>query len=174
MTTNLVLIGMPGAGKSTIGVLLAKALMRHFVDTDLVIQAAERKRLNHLIRERGPDGFRALEEFHVLALTATNSVIATGGSVVYSPAAMAHLKALGPIVWLDLPLAEIAARLGDLTTRGVVIAPGQTLAELYAERLPLYRQYADITVPVAGMNHGACVSEVLQRLQHDGLGQELR
>lgn len=171
---NVVLIGMPGAGKSTIGVLLAKALARQFVDTDLLLQGAAGAPLHELLARHGRDGFRALEERQILALTARATVIATGGSVVYSPAAMAHLRTLGPIVYLEVPLATLQQRLGDLRARGVVMAPGQTLAALHAERVPLYRQYAELTVPAAGLSHYGCVSALLERLQDAGFGEDLR
>jgi shikimate kinase len=171
---NVVLIGMPGAGKSTVGVLLAKALARQFVDTDLLLQAAGGAPLHKLLADLGTAGFRALEERQILALTARDTVIATGGSVVYSAPAMAHLRTLGRLVYLELPLATLQQRLGDLRARGVVMAPGQTLAALYAERVPLYRQYAELTVPCAGLSHYGCVSALLERLQDAGFGEDLR
>jgi len=162
MTTgqNLILIGMPGAGKSTVGVLLAKALSRDFVDTDVLIQAAESRRLQEIIDSDGLDAFLALEERHVLALELHGAVIATGGSVVYSDPAMTHLKRHGQVVYLKLPLPDLEARITDMDSRGVVIAPWQNLADLYHERLPLYEAFADITIDSAGLNQNQIVTRI--------------
>ncbi len=161
---NVVLIGMPGAGKSTIGVLLAKALSRDFLDTDLVIQAREGKRLHELIAERGLAAFRELEERHVLDLAPACAVVATGGSVVYSERAMAHLQADGVVIWLDVPLPVLTRRLANYATRGIVIAPGQSLADLAAERQPLYERYADLRLPCGDLTHDQCVARILSVL----------
>ena len=142
-THNVVLIGMPGAGKSTLGVLLAKWTSRHFIDTDVVIQARERRTLQTIIDTEGLAAFRHVEERAILDLRCDNSVIATGGSVVYSDAAMQHLRALGIVVYLQLDLPHLQERLHNLPSRGVVMTPGQTLAQLFAERTPLYARYAD-------------------------------
>ncbi|MEJ5366264.1 MAG: shikimate kinase [Desulfosoma sp.] len=159
---NLVLIGMPGVGKSTLGVLAAKALAAPFVDTDLVIQATYGKRLEEIIRERGLEGFRAVEEAAVCALNCAGTVIATGGSVVYSPRAMEHLKRHGRILWLDLSCALLEQRLGDLDARGVVRAPGQTLQGLYDERKPLYARHAHARLLLDGMNHDEALQALLE------------
>jgi shikimate kinase len=161
---NVVLIGMPGVGKSTVGVLLAKATGRDFVDTDVWIQAREGAGLPELLARHGRAGFLALEERHVLALDAENAVIATGGSVVYGERAMAHLRARGTLVHLALPLEALAARLGSLAARGVVIDPGQDLAVLYADRMPLYRRFAERTVEAAGLGHEAVLVRLLEAL----------
>lgn len=161
---NIVLIGMPGVGKSTIGVLLAKALSRDFVDTDVLIQAAEGRRLQELIDAKGLDAFLALEERHVAALDVHQSVIATGGSVVYSDSAMAHLKQNALVIYLRLPLEDLEARLTNMDARGVVIAPWQSLADLYHERLPLYEHFADITIDSAGLTHDQTVQAVVRAL----------
>jgi shikimate kinase len=161
---NIVLIGMPGVGKSTVGVLLAKALSRSFLDTDVLIQAREGRRLQDIIDSDGIDAFCRLEEKHVLGIECRGHVIATGGSVVYSEPAMKHLRAGGFIVHLDLPLGELKARLRNLDSRGVVMAPGQSIAELYEERLPLYRRYADATVQCAGLTHEEVVAAVVEAL----------
>ena len=147
MSDNIILIGMPASGKSTVGVVLAKLLGRDFIDTDLLIQRREGLRLSEIIRLRGVDGFLAAEEAACLSVEAKNCVIATGGSVVYSPAAMAHLKAGGRAVYLEVAYDALAGRLSDIRGRGVVLRPGQTLRQLYDERTGLYRQYADLTVP---------------------------
>jgi len=144
--TNLVLIGMPGAGKSTLGVVLAKRLGLGFVDTDLLIQMRSGRLLQEVIDKDGLAAFRALEEQTLLEFDICNAVIATGGSAVYSEAAMRHLAEIGTLVFLDVPLAELEQRLKDMKTRGLVIDPGATLADLLAERLPLYRQWADRSV----------------------------
>ena len=161
---NIVLIGMPGAGKSTCGVLLAKALSRGFLDTDVHIQAEEGRRLQEMIDARGTAEFCRLEERHVLSLSCSGCVIATGGSVVYSPAAMEHLSSSGVVIYLRLPLAALEKRLSDLEVRGVVMAPGQTLRELFAERSPLYRRYAEITIGCESLTHEEVVREIIAEL----------
>ena len=159
---------MPGAGKSTIGVLLAKALSRDFVDTDLLIQAAEGRGLQEMIDSDGLDDFLAIEERHILALNAHGAVIATGGSVVYSEEAMRHLKLNGTVVYLQLPLSDLEARITDMDSRGVVIAPWQSLTDLYHERLPLYEHFADITIGCAGLSHGQMVAQLMSALNAQG------
>ncbi|MHC5083735.1 MAG: shikimate kinase, partial [Planctomycetota bacterium] len=136
--SNIVLIGMPGVGKSTVGVLLAKRLGLRFVDTDLMIQAGEGKSLQRLIEIQGMRRFCEIETQYVQQVTVTDTVIATGGSVVYYEYAMQHLNDIGKIVYLKLPLAELDKRLGDLNARGVVLEPTETLASLYEKRIPLY------------------------------------
>ena len=144
---NIILIGMPASGKSTVGVILAKLLGYDFIDTDLLIQHREGRRLSRIIEDRGIDGFLDAEAAACLSLDARHSVIATGGSVVYSETAMAHLKDLGCIVYLEVDYDALTRRLHDIHDRGVVLRPGQTLHQLYLERVPLYRRYADLTVP---------------------------
>jgi shikimate kinase len=143
---NIVLIGMPGAGKSSIGVLLAKRLGYHFIDTDLLMQVEAHCRLQQIIAHHGLAAFKDLEERVVCKLTPQRTVIATGGSVVYSVAAMTHLQQIGQLVFLDLPLATLQQRIRNMDSRGLAIDPGETFAELYAHRLPLYRQYARLTI----------------------------
>ena len=143
---NIILIGMPGCGKSTVGVVLAKALGMDFIDSDLVIQKQTGKRLSQIIEECGDDGFREVENRINAGLEAVSSVIATGGSVVYGEDAMRHLKDIGTVIYLKLSCPTIADRLGDLHARGVTIKPGWTLQDLYNERTPLYEKWADITV----------------------------
>jgi shikimate kinase len=161
---HLVLIGMPGVGKSTVGVLLAKATARDFVDTDVWIQTREGRSLSELIEAHGRDGFLALEERHVCALEPPRAVIATGGSVVYSARAMAHLRAHGRIVHLALPLPALERRLADLAVRGVVTQPGQSLGALYEERMPLYRRHADLTLEEPSLNQDQLVARILAAL----------
>lgn len=143
---NIVLIGMPGVGKSTIGVVLAKRMGYQFVDSDLLIQEKEGKLLHEIITERGIDGFLMAEEQVNAQLDVKNAVIATGGSAVYGTRAMAHLKEIGTVVYLKLSCEAVQERLGDLNERGVVLRQGQTLADLYRERTPLYEKYADVVV----------------------------
>ena len=140
---NIVLIGMPGAGKSTVGVVLAKHMGRRFLDSDLVIQEKTGKLLHEIISEKGLDGFLAVENEINSSLEKNGSVIATGGSVIYGPQAMEHLKQTGIVVYLKLSFSEIESRLGDLKKRGVALKEGQTLLDLYEERIPLYEKYAD-------------------------------
>jgi len=139
---NLVLIGMPSAGKSTIGVLAAKAFGMDFLDTDILLQARQGRRLQDLIDQDGLEAFLRMEEAAILSLEVGHTVIATGGSVVYAEAAMRHLAELGPIVWLDVGIEELERRLGNAHARGIAMQPGQTLAGLYAERRPLYERHA--------------------------------
>ena len=143
---NIILIGMPGSGKSTVGVLLAKLVGFRFTDTDLLIQEEADKKLYKIIRDDGIDVFCALENKINSEINSNNTVIATGGSVVYHEQAMEHLKSIGTIVFLDVPEAELERRVGDFSKRGVLIKNGSTFADLYAERMPLYQKYADVTV----------------------------
>lgn len=143
---NIVLIGMPGVGKSTVGVVLAKALGYQFVDADLLIQEAEGKLLSELIEEHGTDGFIEIENRVNSQIQTHRSVIATGGSVIYGKEAMEHLKSIGTVVYLKQNLCVLQRRLRNLKGRGVVLKEGQTLVDLYKERTVLYEKYADITV----------------------------
>lgn len=147
---NIILIGMPGCGKSTVGVLLAKLIGYSFLDSDLLIQSEVGKRLFEIIDEVGNDAFLEIEDRVNSRITAERTVIATGGSAVYCERAMEHLKSIGTVVYIKVPLIEIEKRIGDFSTRGLVIKNGDTLAELYEERCPLYEKYADITVEANG------------------------
>lgn len=160
--SNIILIGMPGVGKSTVGVILAKVLGYQFVDSDLVIQKEEGKLLKEIIAEVGPEGFIEVENRVNASLEATNSIIATGGSVVYGAEAMAHLKEIGTVVYLSLPYAEINKRLSDIKGRGVVLRDGQTLKALYDERTLLYEKYADIQIDETGLNVEETIDEILK------------
>ncbi len=148
--SNIILIGMPGAGKSTVGVVLAKRLGKNFIDTDLLIQARESRHLQEIIDQEGLSAFRAIEEKVMLELDVQNTVVATGGSVIYSPAGMRALERQGRLIFLKVTLAELTRRIRDMDSRGLVLDPGDTLADLYRKRLPLYRRYAELTVPVTG------------------------
>lgn len=167
---NIVLIGMPGCGKSTVGVLLAKALSRSFLDTDVVIQAREGRRLQDIIDTSGVETLRAIEERCVLALDCRGYVIATGGSVVYSAAAMQRLKTCGVCVYLEVPLPLLEARITNADSRGLVREPNQTLPDLYRERIPLYERYADVTVACAGLTHEDVVDHISSALGKDPPG----
>lgn len=163
---NIVLIGMPGSGKSTLGVLLAKALGRSFVDTDLLIQLRAGGKLQTLLNEKGVDAFLDLEGETVRQLEVRGAVIATGGSVVYRAAAIAHLRQNGVMVYLDLPYEEIRRRVKNLPTRGVALREGQTLRELYEERVPLYERYCDLRfAPTPGATMEETVAELCARLE---------
>ena len=140
---NIVLIGMPGCGKSTVGVLLAKALQMDFIDTDIVLQQQQGKKLQEILDQIGNDAFLKLEEDCVRGLDYDHTVIATGGSVVYGKSAMRHLHENGLVVYIQLPYDEIERRLSNLATRGVTLKKGQTLRNLYDERIPLYEAEAD-------------------------------
>lgn len=155
---------MPGVGKSTVGVLLAKRLGFAFIDTDIFIQVREGRSLQELIRVHGTDEFCRIEEDHILSLAVDSHVIAPGGSVVYRPKAMSHLKAQGVAIHLDIAVERLKRRLDDMDSRGVVIAPGQTIESLYAERRPLYLQYADATAVTDGLSPDQVVGGVLDAL----------
>lgn len=161
---NIVLIGMPGAGKSTVGVVLAKKAGYHFVDSDLVIQDETGKLLHELIGEHGLKGFLAIENRINAQLDCQKAVIATGGSVIYGSEAMEHLREIGTVVYLKLSYSEIDNRLGDLTARGVAMQPGMTLLDLYNERCPLYEKYAHIVVECDGKIVREVVEEVSGQL----------
>ena len=146
MADNIILIGMPGSGKSTCGVLAAKALLKNFFDTDLLLQNIEGKRLQEIIDENGINYFNNAEENAILSLDIRGTVIATGGSVVYSEKSMEHLKKLGRVIYLHLDYDTMADRIKNITTRGVVLKEGHTLLDMYNERLSLYEKYADETL----------------------------
>lgn len=161
---NIILIGMPGAGKSTVGVVLAKRMGYRFVDSDLVIQDQYGKLLHELIEEHGVEGFWKIENDVNASLDLHKSVIATGGSAIYGTEAMEHLRQIGTVVYLQLPYEEVAERLGDLNARGVTLMPGQTLADLYEERTPLYEKYAHIVIECSGKMLREIVAEVAQKV----------
>ena len=162
---NITLIGMPGSGKSTVGVLLAKTLGYRFVDADLLIQQREGALLQDILDQRGVEGFLDVEEDVIRSLDCTGTVIAPGGSAVCREGAARRLKELGLVVYLHVPLAELERRISNITTRGIAMAPGQTLADVYAIREPLYRKYADLTVDVTGQNTlEETVAAVLEQL----------
>ncbi len=163
--SNIALIGMPGAGKSTIGVLLAKQMGKGFVDTDLVIQTAEGRTLQEIVDSAGHLALRPIEEREIAALRVQNHVIATGGSAAYSEHATAALREHAVIVYLDTPLRDIEARVRNLGDRGLSMAADQTLADLYAERTPLYARHADIRVGCDGLDQEAVAEAVVRALR---------
>lgn len=142
----ITLIGLPSSGKSTLGVLLAKALGYRFIDADLVIQERTGKLLHEIIAESGAEEFIRIENEINQTVGGDRVVIATGGSAVYGDEAMAHFKSLGRVVYIRIPFETLEKRLGDYSHRGVVIREGKTLRDMYCERIPLYEKYADITV----------------------------
>jgi len=146
VTSNVILIGMPGSGKSTCGVVAAKMLLKNFFDTDLLIQNIEGISLQNIIDNKGNDYFENAEETAVLSLDIKGTVIATGGSVIYSDKAMEHLKSLGTVVFLNLSYDNMCKRISNLSTRGVIMKSGYTLKDMYDERLPLYQKWADIII----------------------------
>ena len=162
--SNIVLIGMPGAGKSTVGVILAKRIGFQFFDTDLMIQGRERARLQQIINHRGLEYFRHVEEQVILNLQLEYSVVATGGSAIYYPRGIANLGRSGYLVYLDVSLQALEKRIADMGQRGLVMAKGQSFAQLYAERTPLYQRHADITVSCAGLSAEQVAAAIEERI----------
>lgn len=165
MGKNIVLIGMPGVGKSTSGVILAKVMNYDFLDSDLVIQQQTKKLLKEIIREEGIDGFNVVENQINAGIDVENTVIATGGSVIFGAEAMAHFKETGIVVYLRISYDQLDKRLGDLDERGVVHKDGQTLRDIYDERTRLYEKYADITVDLDGKDVAGTVDAVVAQLE---------
>lgn len=166
MKKNIVLIGMPGVGKSTAGVVLAKVLGYEFIDADLVIQQQEGKLLHEIISEVGTDGFIAVENRVNSELDVEKSIIATGGSVVYGKEAMQHLKEIGTVVYLKVSYDILEKRLHDIKGRGVVLKDGQDLRGLYEERIPLYEKYADIVVCEDNLTVEETIEKIVEQLNH--------
>ena len=164
MKENIVLIGMPGVGKSTLGVVLAKELGFQFVDADLLIQERENRLLKEIIAEDGVEGFLKIENDVNASIRAEKTVIATGGSVIYGSDAMEHLKEIGTVVYLKLDYETLDSRLGNLKGRGVVLKDDQTLKDLYDERIPLYEKYADVIVDEGGLDLEQTLTQVLKQL----------
>ena len=159
---NISLIGMPGVGKSSVGILLAKASGRDFIDTDILIQNRYGTLLPMLIDQYGYDGFIALEAQVIMSLKCKRAVIAPGGSVVYSAPAMDHLKSISMIYYLELSLENLERRLNDMQQRGVLLRPGQSLRSLYEERRPWYEHYADRTIQCDDKNIEAVLRDILR------------
>lgn len=167
--SNVVLIGMPGVGKSTVGVILAKVLGYHFVDADILIQEQEDRLLREIIEEDGVDGFIKIENRVNSGIQEENAVIATGGSVVYGKEAMENLSRIGTVIYLQLDYEPLSKRLGDLKGRGVVLREGQTLSNLFDERTPLYDKYADLVVNEAGLTVEETLDAVVEGLKKLGI-----
>ena len=165
-TQNIILIGMPGAGKSTLGIVLAKIMNKSFIDADLIIQNQMDKTLQKIIDSLGPDGFIDVENQILSEITAENTVIDTGGSAVYSDAAMNHLREIGTVVYLKISYETLLSRLSDFSERGVVLkgGMGMSVRDLYDERRPLYEKYADITVDVNDLSITAAARKVADAL----------
>ncbi|MFG6329140.1 MAG: shikimate kinase [Lachnospiraceae bacterium] len=161
---NIILIGMPGSGKSTAGIVLAKVLGYKFIDTDLVIQEDQGMLLHRIIEKYGSKGFNTIENNVISSIKTDKSVIATGGSAVYGKEAMQNLKSSGSILYLELPFNEIKNRLGDLGKRGVSMKKGQTLETLYNERIPLYEKYADITIHCYKLQIRQIINTIIEQL----------
>ena len=161
---NVVLIGMPGCGKSTCGVLAAKALCKDFVDTDLVIQQKEKMPLQAIIEQKGNEYFAAAEESAICSLAVANAVVATGGSVVYSEGAMAHLKQNAVVIYLQISFATMLRRISDMSSRGILLRAGETLEAMFAERTPLYEKYADHVVVCDDKEIEKTVSEIVRNV----------
>ena len=163
--SNIVLIWMPGSGKSTVGVLLAKLTGRDFVDTDVLIKTQQGRVLQDIVDRDGYVALRAIEGKILLALDCRNHVIATGGSAVYCHAAMTHLKSGGIVVFLDVDMQTLEKRVHDYETRGLAKRPDQSVADLFAERSALYRQYADVTINCVGLSHEEVCARIIEGLK---------
>jgi shikimate kinase len=163
--SNLSLIGMPGAGKSTVGVILAKLTSRSFVDTDVLIQTSQNRSLQEIIDTDGYTALRKIEEEILLSLSVQNHVIATGGSAVYSDRAMGQVRSGGLIIFLDVDLATLKSRVTDFGTRGVARRPNQSFSKLFHERFGLYRKYADITIPCAGLTQEGVCEKIIEEVR---------
>ncbi|HVN24752.1 MAG TPA: shikimate kinase [Syntrophorhabdales bacterium] len=163
--SNIVLIGMPGSGKSTVGVLLAKRTSHGFIDTDVLVQTARGRSLQGIVDTDGYMALRRIEQEILLSLDCRNHVIATGGSAVYSPAAMEHLKLEGLVFFLETDLTTLVSRVRDFETRGLAKRQDQTLADLYTERSPLYEKYADVIVSCANLTHEEVCARIMEELR---------
>jgi shikimate kinase len=165
---NIILIGMSGAGKSTLGILLAKALNYDFMDTDVLIQQQEGQLLQDILQEKGIERFKTIEEKVICQLNTLNTIIATGGSVVYSNKGMKHLKEQGTIVYIAVDFEEIQKRVKNIHTRGIVMGPDQSLQDVYLERVMLYEKYADISVNIKQETIEETVSLLVELLEKEG------
>ena len=165
---NLVLIGMPGAGKSTVGVILAKKTSRDFVDTDVLIQSSQQRTLQDIVDADGYIALRHIEEEVLLGLSVHNHVIATGGSAAYSEPAMLHLKSEGMVVFLKVDLPTLKSRVPDFSMRGLAKRPDQSFLELFEERAVLYTRYADITIDCMDGTHEAVCENIIEQVKELG------
>lgn len=171
MTSNVTLIGMPGAGKSTVGIILAKHLGAGFIDTDILIQINQQKRLQEIIEESDHLNLRAIEEREILKINVAHHVIATGGSAVYSERAMAHLGAISTIVFLDVRFGEIKRRIRNFETRGIAKAKDQSFEALFNERNVLYRRYADLIFDCSDLDQERTAADIAASLAMDPTGE---
>ncbi|MCH9652905.1 MAG: shikimate kinase [Planctomycetes bacterium] len=160
---SLVLVGMPGSGKTTVGKLLSEQTGLPFLDTDALIEAGESKRLTEIISEHTAEGFRTIESGYVQSIQSAGSIISTGGSVCYSEEAMQHLSRLGTIVWLDVSPEMLEQRISDTFDRGVLIEPGSSLTDLYSSRYPLYEKYAELKIDASLLTPPEVVSQIRQQ-----------
>lgn len=165
LKSNITLIGMPGVGKSTIGVILAKIIGYEFIDSDILIQKQEGKLLKDIIAEAGSTGFLEIENQLHAQLDVTNSIISPGGSICYCPEGMEHLREISTVVYLKLDYPKLKHRLGNLTARGVVLKNGQSLRDLYKERTPLYEKYAHIVINETGLSVEKTIQAVMEALE---------
>ena len=163
---NIVLIGMPGSGKSTVGVILAKSLGVDFIDTDLLIQRRENRLLQDIIDKDGIDFFLDRESEAVLSVSSNNAVIATGGSVIFREDAMLHLKKSGTVIFLDVSVNELERRLSNIKTRGVAAEKGETVKDIYNKRIFLYKKYADFTVDANSLSCEETVNIICETLKN--------
>ncbi len=163
--SNVILIGMPGSGKSTCGVIAAKVMLKNFFDTDLLLQGLEQSRLQELIDSKGVEYFYKAEEKAILSLNIEATVIATGGSVIYSEKAMEHLRSLGKVIYLHLEYDTMIKRINNFTTRGIVVKKGSTLLDMYNERMPLYEKYADEIIYCDKNTVEQTVEEIVKAVQ---------
>ncbi len=166
---NIILIGMPGAGKSTMGVILAKVMGYRFLDADLLIQEQEKRLLREIIEQEGQEGFIEVENRVNASICTENTIIATGGSVIYGAEAMKHLRSIGTVIYIRLSYQTVSERLGNIRQRGVVLKEGQTLYSLYQERCPLYQKYAHLTIDAEGMDTEQLMETILEQLNSAGL-----
>lgn len=166
LKNSIILIGMPGVGKSTVGVILAKIMGYHFIDADIVIQQQEQKLLKEIIAAEGVDGFIQVENRINASIEGERCIIATGGSVVYGEEAMEHYRNIGTIVYLKQSYNVLNTRLRDIKGRGVVLKPGQNLKDLYTERCILYEKYADIIIDELNLNVEETIDKILAALNH--------
>lgn len=164
---NIVLIGMPGAGKSTVGILLSKETGLNFIDTDVAIQVREGKTLQRIVDQLGYIRLRDIEQEVILELAPDNAVIATGGSAVYGDRAMRYLAEQGVIIFIDVALEQLSVRVKNIDTRGVARKPGQDFEDLFRERKLLYEQYADIRIAVDNESAEQVLLMILQALEQD-------
>jgi len=158
------LIGMPGAGKSTVGILLAKYMSKNFIDTDVLIQVTHGEGLQQIVDRDGYQALRKIEEEVLLSMKCVNFVIATGGSAVYSEKAMAYLRPMSVTIFLDVPLSELRQRVTNYETRGITRRPDQSFDDLFQERLLLYNRYADFTILCSGLNQDQVVEQIIRTI----------